>query len=603
MRALGILLLISLLSCRTPQTAVAAPAPSRSAQAATEEALTRLTIVATNDFHGWVNAREYRLPDGSSFREGGADAFAGYLKVLRQDNPGGVLLLDGGDLFQGTLAANLTEGRVVIDVFNRLGYTAASLGNHEFDYGPVGPVSVATEVDMDAFGALKARLAEARFPLLAVNIYDAQTGQRPEWLGNDGTTMLEVKGIKVGILGLITPTTPQTTNPVNVASLRFGSLVPEALSAAKRLRERGAEFVIAVAHAGGKCASLEDPRDISNCDSGGEVFELLEELPPKTLDLVVAGHTHQPLGHFIHGTPVIESPGLGRAFGTVDLFFDGQGTLLPDRTRIRADIPICIQVDPLSKRCDEKHVSVGSASALVAAELLGKKIQLDDSIAQVIRPALELAEAEQRRSLGLRVPERLGRNYEGESPLGRLLTESMRQMEKADVALMNSGGLRADLPAGELTYGQVYEVLPFDNTLATLTMTGEELDRLLHAAYGARKGVFQISGLKVSLARCATKDRLRTYKFEDGRPVRMDKRYKIVMPDFLARGGDGLGGVLSTLAPNRVDLGTSRPENFRDALVSYWQRVGNPLAPVGSPRIQFLDEKTPCVGTAADARP
>jgi 5'-nucleotidase len=146
------------------------------------------------------------------------------------------------------LAANLSEGAVVIDAFNQLGYTAAAVGNHEFDYGPQGPVATATLPGQDPFGALKARLAEARFPLLASNIYDAASGERPSWLPNDGTTLLDVKGLRIGVLGLITPQTPFTTNPVNVASLRFGSLVPEALSAAQRLRERlraGADIPVA----------------------------------------------------------------------------------------------------------------------------------------------------------------------------------------------------------------------------------------------------------------------------------------------------------------------------------------------------------------------
>src|SRR5207244_3494633 len=124
---------------------------------------------------------------------------------------------------------------------------------HEFDYGPVGPVSVATEPSIDAFGALKERLKQAHFPLLAVNLYQAKTGERPSWLKDDGTLMVEVKGIKVGILGLVTPTTPFTTNPINVASLRFGSLIPETQQAARKLREQGADLVIAVAHAGEKC--------------------------------------------------------------------------------------------------------------------------------------------------------------------------------------------------------------------------------------------------------------------------------------------------------------------------------------------------------------
>ena len=223
----------------------------------------RLTLACTNDAHGWVYPLRTKLQDGTMVEQGGLATFASYLSILRADNPGGVLLLDSGDLFQGTMASNLTEGAVVLDAYNHLGYGAAALGNHEFDYGPVGPVSVASQPSLDPFGALKQRLAQARFPLLAANIYDSSTGERPPWLGNDGTALIEVKGIKVGIVGLLTPSTPYVTNPVNIGTLRFGSLVPEALGAVRRLRAKGAEIVVGLAHAGGKLVVLGRIAEVS----------------------------------------------------------------------------------------------------------------------------------------------------------------------------------------------------------------------------------------------------------------------------------------------------------------------------------------------------
>jgi len=110
-------------------------------------------------------------------------AFAGYVSILRKKNPTGTLLLDAGDMFQGTLASNLTEGSVVIQAMNRLGYTAATIGNHEFDYGRRGRPRCRRGRARDPFGALQARLKEARFPVLSANIADAETGERPKWLG------------------------------------------------------------------------------------------------------------------------------------------------------------------------------------------------------------------------------------------------------------------------------------------------------------------------------------------------------------------------------------------------------------------------------------
>lgn len=556
----------------------------------------RITLIATNDIHGWVYPQRYRLQDGTEATEGGFGAFAGYLSILRRQNPGGTLLLDGGDLFQGTLAAKLTEGSVVIQAMNRLGYAAAAIGNHEFDYGPVGPAPVALTPDEDPFGALKARFAEAKFPILAVNIIEASTGGRPGWLGNDGTAMVEVKGLKVGIVGLITPSTPQVTNPMNVTSLRFGALAPDALQAAKSLRDRGAKVVIAVAHAGGKCGSWNDPRDVSSCDQrNGEIFDMLNRLPPRTLDAVIAGHTHSPLGHFINGTPVIESWGLGRYFGLIELYVDPyRQAVLQDKTRIVPVIPICEKVDEKRLTCESRQLRGQPDVKLVQARFQGEPVVVDESVSQLIQPSLERVEEMQNRPLGVKVEAPLARNYEGESPLGTLLADALRESEKADVAFLNPGGLRADLEAGELRYGDVYEVIPFDNTVATLKVSGEELRRLLTAAFGARKGVFPISGIKVQLSKCPGEARLKGFTLANGKPMVPDQKYKVVTSDFLALGGDGLGPVMSSLAPGNVDLGSSRPNGFRDSLVAHWQAKKATLVAPKLGRVTYLDDGQEC---------
>src|SRR5215831_20339449 len=479
------------LACRTAQTGSGSALPSVPPSDSASGPI-HLTVVGTNDLHGHVFPQRITLRDGTSVELGGSAIFAGYLANIRANNPGGVVLVDGGDLFQGTLPSNLTEGSVVVDAYNYLQYNAAAIGNHEFDYGPVGPVSVA-QPGMDPFGALKARISQAKFPLLAVNIYDAATGEHPAWLGNDGTLLIEVNGVKVGIFGLATPMTPRTTNPVNVASLRFGSLVPEAISAAAALRGRGAEVVIAVLHAGGRCAAYDNPRDVSSCNPNEELFEMLEEIPPGTLDAIVAGHTHQVVGHFIKGVPAIETPGLGAFFSMIDLWLDPkQHSVIANKTQIRAMIPICARVDEQGS-CDPRKLRDAPSARLTQATFLHRPVVPDAKVTEMLEPAEAKVRAEQERKLGVKVPHELVRNREGESALGEVLVDALREMERADVALINPGGLRADLPAGELTYGEVYDVLPFENTVANVIVTGEELTRLLQAAYGARRGVYQES--------------------------------------------------------------------------------------------------------------
>ncbi len=594
-----LLLLALVVGCVTPETK---PDPPDTKPA--PRIPIKLTIAATNDMHGWVTTTVEKY-NGGEIRAGGAAILGAYVKAMRGQNFGGIILLDAGDLFQGTLAANLSEGSVVIDAMNALSYDAAAIGNHEFDYGPVGPVSVATHPSMDPFGALKARIAQAKFPLLSANIYEAATGRRPSWLPGDGMLMLERKGIKIGIFGLTTPQTPTVTVPVNVATLRFGSLAAEALTASKLLRQQGADVVIAVTHAGGKCAKWDNPNDTSSCDEKtGEVFEMMRSLPPNTLDAIVAGHSHNVIGHFVHGVPVVETYGLGRFFSTIDLYLDPIAKrVIPEKTVITPLIPLCETVDKETNSCDPRVLRGRAAVTPVPAVFQGVTITAEARVADLLAPALDQVKALQSQSLGLKVPKTLGRDYENESVLGSFLADALRGVEKADVALLNPGGLRADLKEGEVTYGAVYEVLPFDNAISTLKLTGEELTRLLTAAYGSRKGVFQASGIEVKLSRCPTADRLKTFTLEGGKAVEPNREYRVVMPDFLARGGDGLAPTLATIEPQQVDLGENRELNLRDALVDYWKKKKEPFAAPKSGRVSFLQDGDKCsVGTKLDGQ-
>lgn len=568
-----------------------ATTPSGDAAKAKDADLVRLTLVGTNDVHGWIMPQTEQFPAGP-IRYGGVATFASYLKVLRDENPTGLILLDAGDMFQGTLLSNISEGSAVIDAFNLLRYDAAAIGNHEFDYGPVGPVSAA-QPGMDPFGALKARIAQAKFPMLSTNTYESRTGLRPAWLPGDGTMIIERGGIRVGIIGLTTPQTPSTTLPINVSTLKFAQLAPEALTSAKRLRENGADVVIAVVHAGGKCGDCTKPHDVSSCDvDSSEIFSMIRGLPYGTLDAVIAGHTHTQLNHFVNDTPVLQSFALGRYFGVIELYLDPQSRhVVSSKTTIDSAIPICETMDETTRGCDARALRERPDTVRpVAATFHGKTMTQDQTIAQALLPAEQKVAEVQNTDLGLAVPDTLGRNYENESALGSFLADSLRAAVNADIALLNPGGLRADLKSGPLSYGAVYEVLPFDNAVATIKVTGDELNRLLTAAYGSKKGVFQVSGLEVTLKRCPSPSRFVRAALPGGKPLDPAKVYSVVMPDFLARGGDGLGPVLATIPPVQVDLGENRDGNLRDELVAYWKRTKPSFKAPQLGRVIFTDE-------------
>ena len=142
--------LLALLGCQT-----ATPAGPRSNAASA--APLPLTILGTNDWHGWAQPHQARAADGSAVDEGGLALYASVVKLLRAETGGRLLVVDAGDIFQGTLVSNLSEGAVMVDAFNALGMDAVAVGNHEFDYGPVGPAVVPTTPSEDPVGASHAR--------------------------------------------------------------------------------------------------------------------------------------------------------------------------------------------------------------------------------------------------------------------------------------------------------------------------------------------------------------------------------------------------------------------------------------------------------------
>src|SRR5688572_6807517 len=179
-----------------------------------------VVLVGTTDVHGWFNGRiEVPTGGGEGVHHGGVALLASYVDALRAANEGNVVLVDSGDMFQGTLESNMFEGEPVVRAYNALGYAAAAVGNHEFDYGPVGRKVIATQPGEDSLGVLKRNAGIARFPFLAANMIERSTGQTPAWAKR--YTVVEVKGAKIGIIGLATPDTPDVTLEANVRTLDF----------------------------------------------------------------------------------------------------------------------------------------------------------------------------------------------------------------------------------------------------------------------------------------------------------------------------------------------------------------------------------------------
>jgi len=478
-----------------------------------------LRIIATNDFHGSFEPRT----DSAGVPRGGAAHVATVIATARAECVRAptceTILLDGGDMFQGTAPSNRTYGASVVDLYNRLGYAAAALGNHEWDWGR---------------DSLRARMRQARYPVLGANVRYAD-GRDVEWVPDD--TLLTIGNLKVGVIGVSTVETPRTTMAINVADLRFVAPAPVVNEHARALRARGADVVIVVAHAGAFCERAQAAGPA--CD--GEIIDLARGITER-VDAIVSGHTHSLVETRVNGIPIVQARSHGRSVGIIDVPLGGGESRIAVRD-VRADsVPADSGVDTLVKR----------VVAAVAAEMS--------------RPIAEIAEP-------LR---RSGRQY----ALGNLIADAQRVAGRADVAVMNNGGIRADLRAGQATYGSLFEIQPFGNTLYRLTVRGRDLRAYLERLVGRDAINAHVSGVNVVYAPAKpVGSRLVSVTMSDGRPLRDDATYTLVLTNFLLGGGDGLGvsgEALKTDALNITDI---------DALVSYVRAQRQPLRMPFEPRL------------------
>ncbi len=492
-----------------------------------------LSIVGTTDLHGRVFPNDGR---------GGLALLGGYLRNLRAARAadgGAVLLLDAGDTFESGIASNISEGALVVDAYNALGYDALAIGNHEFDYGALDDDAAiyGTAPDdgtPDMRGALKAAAARARFPFLAANLIDAATGRVVEWPNVRPSTLVDAAGLRVGIVGVMTRYGLTRTLAANVQGLDTTALEFAVESEARHLRRRGADLVLVLAHAGGACFRFDDPTDLSSCDDDAEIFQLARRLAPGLVDAIVAGHTHRAVAHEVAGIPIVQAYSRGSAFARVDLTVErGAGVVAAKPFPPQA---ICAAVAADGRSC--------AADGGKPASYEGVPVEPDVSIVAAMQPVLDQVNRWRAEPLGITLEAPLPRNPDGiESPLGNLFADAiLAAIPDADLAIGMGGrraGLRRDLPAGALTRGPLYDVFAFDNRIVTLVMTGAQVQQaltreLMRELARSLRGIPSVSGIRVRVA-CDGAGRQLELVRPSGLPIGPNETLVVAATDFFAR--------------------------------------------------------------------
>lgn len=537
-----------------------------------------LSLVGTTDLHGYV------FPNQEG--RGGLAVLGGYLanlRAARASDGGGVVLVDAGDTYLGGIESMMSEGAVVVDAYNALGYTAAALGNHDLEFGPVDPRPFGTP-GSDRRGALKALARQARYPMLAANLLlDATTQSAVTWPNVRPSTLVTVAGVRVGLVGVMTRDALSLTLAANVQGLATDDLVETVTREARTLRASGAQVIVVVAHAGGTCGAFGAPDDLGSCDDDAEIFEVARRLPVGLVTAIMAGHTHDAVAHRVAGIPIAQAWSWGRAFSRIDIRVSRADGVVRD-SDLFVPQEICAWRETVSGVC-----APGPSAMAAAARYEGRAVAPLAAVTEAMAPALRRVEEWRATPIGVTVETAVGRGPgDAESPLGNLFATALQAVVPgADGALSyggGPGGLRADLRAGPLTLGAVYDLFPFDNRVVPLTISGADLralllDHLRRPRWRAR--ALGVAGLRIAVGCRGGRDDVEVTR-ASGAPLADDDMLTLVVTDFLAARVTGLKLASAGIGSAAGDV------QVRDAALA-WLRARprlatGDLAVAGAPR-------------------
>lgn len=433
---------------------------------------TDITIFYTTDMHGRLVASEDAI---------GLDSVA----ALYQSTPNS-LLLDAGDFLHGAPLATLSQGEDVVALMKAAGYSAASLGNHEFSFGRA---------------VLDARLAQAAaepnpFPLLSANIITSEGDFLTE-----PYLIKELAGLKIGIFGLTTGDTARQAAPDAVEGLIFLDPLQAAKQAVGSLREEGCDLIIALVHLGSDESAVLKSEDIAAQVEG--------------ISAVIDGHSHRLLDQEVNGIPLVAAGEYGQHLGRLVLHVeDRQVTSYSNSMLDKAALA-------------ELNITPPPATAELIAQIEASQAAVLEQV--VGHTPIEL--------LGEKAIVRIQ-----ETNLGNLTADALLFAAEADIALMNAGNIRATIPAGDITQAQILSVFPYSNIVVVKEVSGAQLRDILEYAVSAlpeQDGRFaQVGGLSFELDVNA-QPRVGAVTLADGTPLDIEASYRLVTNDFIAAGGDG----------------------------------------------------------------
>ncbi len=535
---------IALLIAAMAPAAIAKPGDGSRAEQRAQT--TKVQLLALNDFHG-----NLAPPSGSGGRigttnAGGAEYLATHVRSLRATNPN-TLFLSAGDMVGATpLLSALFHDEPTIEAFNLMGLDFNGVGNHEFDEGVDellrlqngGCHPVDGCQDGDGF-------AGADFGFLAANVAYKSTGKTifPPY------AIREFPGVSVAIIGMTLEGTPSIVSPAGISHVDFFDEADSVNALVPVLKAQGIETIIVLLHEGGSTSNPLNETTINSCGNlSGNLPPIVERMDDE-IDVVITGHTNWAVNCVIDGKIVTGAAHQGRLVTDIDLVLsratkDVVSATVNNRIVTR-DVALAPDLTALIAKYD-------AVAAPFANRVVGK---ITADITRTTNAAGESA-------LGDRIAD--AQNY-----------DAFQAGTGSQIAFMNAGGIRAELlygqisggeVAGEVTYGEMFSVQPFGNSLVTMTLTGAQIDALLEQQFAGANGILQVSdGFSYTRTDSGPAGNKVTNTMLNGVALDPAALYRVTVNSFLADGGDGY--TVLTSGTNRVpgNVDTDAFENFLNA--------------------------------------
>ncbi len=514
-------------------------------------------ILAINDFHGQVSAgkKVNGRPVGS------APVLAAYLKKEQRDFPGFTFIVHAGDQVGASPPASaLLQDEPAIMFMNLLGNRECSpqdrqnpkanlvttVGNHEFDDGLDELLRLLRGGNYVKGPFLEDPWQGATFPYVAANVVSKDTNKPllPPYV------IKEVNGLPIAFIGAVLKETKDMVMPSRVAELTFLDEAAVINACIRELKGKQVKSIIVLLHQGGRQQAYEGITRPGGTVTG-PIRKILWRLDDE-VDVVVSGHTHSFTNALVpnqNGKEILvtQAWSAGRGYADIEL----------DISRVTRDV-------------------VKKSAAIVTAWAdIGPGLTPDPKAAELMLAAEKRVAPLTHRRIGAAANDIVRtQNRAGESALGNLIADAHRKATGADFAFMNPGGIRADIEGGEVTWGELYSVQPFNNYLVKLELTGQQIYDLLNQQFPPTQNyprMLQISGLTYTWNRSKNApDRIVEVRRDD-RPIDREATYTVTVNSFLAEGGDRFSvftqGTSKVMGP--VDL---------EALSSYIQSLPQPFS-------------------------